>query len=85
MISERTVYARLKKGWSWEQAHNTPLLKKKGEYLTSEQVKIAENNGIKYITAFSRVKRGWPVERAITEKPMKRGRYRETKNNTKSN
>lgn len=38
-------------------------------YLSNEQIKKAETNGIPYITLLNRVKRGWDMERATTEKP----------------
>lgn len=38
--------------------------------LTKEQKQTAENNGINMKTLSSRLTKGWPIERAITEMPQ---------------
>ena len=41
------------------------------KYLTEEQTRIAEKNGIERGTWIRRINLGWDVERAITEPPKK--------------
>lgn len=40
---------------------------KVGKILTKEQTEVAEKNGLSLVTVYARIKRGWGVERAITE------------------
>jgi hypothetical protein len=77
-IAESVFYTRIyQQGWDLEEAATTPLLtpgevlKRKQEkrgYLTQEQIKTAESNGISLNTLRARVYRQkWPVGKAISE------------------
>jgi hypothetical protein len=43
-----------------------------GKLIPSEQVAIAEKNGIPLTTVYKRLQRGWDVEEAITKPPKER-------------
>lgn len=72
-ICETTFYGRVNKSkWTMEKAATTPLQKPSGrelKYNEEIQNKLKENN-ITRQTFYMRIKRGWSIERACTEKTL---------------
>jgi hypothetical protein len=45
---------------------------KVGKILSAEQKQTALNNGLKLVTVYDRLNRGWDIERAIVEPPKRK-------------
>lgn len=73
-LPARQVETRIRRGWSLERALEKPLtdydeercifVEIDGERLNLKDA--AKKKGIKYLTAYMRIKRGWPVEDALS-------------------
>ena len=68
-ISKTLLYQRVRiYNWSIERAINT---KKRGSQITSEEWREGVRNGLSRHLILSRLRRGWDLERACTEKVKK--------------
>ena len=75
VVSESSYYRRRRKGMSREEAAYKPATRRvqKPKYITDEQRKIAEKNGITLNAINNRIRRDMDVETAITKPMRKRG------------
>ena len=66
-IHKETVITRVRKlGWDVDKAITKPARKKRK--FTKEEIKIMEENGISYSAVNNRIKGGWDMKRACTER-----------------
>jgi hypothetical protein len=72
-IPRTIVYNRIEEiGWSIETAFSIPVQKRERLNYTHRDVQQAEHNGIGRCTFISRIFRGWELERAKTQLPIKK-------------
>ncbi|EJV59331.1 hypothetical protein [Bacillus mycoides] len=74
-ISQATYYKRIKEGMTKEKASTTVIDsvgRPRTRIYTDKQLELANSNGISKQTLDGRLRRKWPIERAITE-PLSQG------------
>lgn len=67
-VSAFTLERRIRAlGWTKHRAMTTPMRQQKPRGYYREWAKTAEQNGIKYDSFMTRIRNGWPPERAATQ------------------